>query len=270
MAKRDDTGEPKSPLKRAEGVTLRERLNKQAGPDFSTTPLAVESSQRIEKLAALKKSEIEEYTAAHSRRRWPFSSLSIHSRRQLVTSALLLLTVGAIAAFLVLAPNAWWTFSATFSAWSSVTDTALRTPAVYGYGAGVGTGLVNGLGKRSEPEEPVEPPPSKRYLLKVITHPPGATLVVADKSIRTPVEMEVTKPEGALRIKLSKESYRSIRRIITEKDFQPEGSTLTCRLNIQLKKQSLKMLPDKQPQVTAPKTTGFTFYLEPMPAFTKP
>lgn len=266
MAKRDDTSEPKSPIIRPEGAALRERLSQRAGSDLSMTPLAIESGQRIEKLAALSKWEIEEYTAARSRKRWLRSVISKHSDRAL----LLLSLVGAIAVYLVSVPKAWW----TFSAWNSATDTALTTPAVYRYGDGVKAGLVEaglveGLRKRTETNEPVEHRPSNRYLLKVVTHPPGATLLVEDKSFITPVEMEVTNTKSALRIKLSKESYRSIRRLVTTNQFQPEGSSLTYRLNVKLKKQSSKMLPGKQPRVTTPDISGLNFYLEPLPEVPK-
>jgi hypothetical protein len=166
--------------------------------------------------------------------------------------------MGGIGAVGALAPKAWWT------PWDSNTSEAQGAPQERGGLEEMA--VVEPLRARATPDEVLQGRSTKRYLLKVITEPAGATLVVGDRHLKTPAEMELPEPKASLRIKVSKESYRAIRREITAKQFQPEGDLLTFRLNVRLKKRVPDILPIKSPATTQ-EIAQPTFYLEPMPEF---
>jgi uncharacterized protein (TIGR02266 family) len=195
-----------------------------------------------------------------------FRATLIRRRRELAVSAFLalLLLVGGFSRYRVLAPKAWRTARVL----SGKTNQVLVTAGVELHRGAEKLGLIASSFDPSEPEQSIEHR-SRRYLLKVVTQPAGATVAVGEKLFVTPGEMVLDNPKEALSVYIRRKSHRSIQRRITWTEFQPKGDFFVYTLDVRLKKLSSNTQRTKPP-ATAPVKKAPTFYLEPMPEFSRP
>jgi hypothetical protein len=183
-----------------------------------------------------------------------------------LTMVILLITalISSIAAFCIIAPKAWRVIRTR----GYKTSQALIAAGVGLHERAELMGWARGpLNEPADWVEGVEGRP-RRYVLKVVTQPPGATVAVADQSFETPGEVVISKPEEPLHVTVRKKSHRPIERQIKAAEFQPKGDIFTYTFDVRLEKLSAIRSKTKS-SGNAPKSKGPTFYLEPMPEFPK-
>jgi hypothetical protein len=174
---------------------------------------------------------------------------------------LLLLIVSGVSAYRALTPKTWRSARVL----KDETNQALVNAGAELHRNAEELGLAQGSTELSEPTRTTERP--TRYLLIVMTRPAGATVAVGNRRFLTPGELELERPDGALRIAVRKRSYQTVQRRITSADFQIEGEFFIYTLEVQLEKQSSRTKQTETPPTSTPtsKKKFPSFYLEPMP-----
>lgn len=94
--------------------------------------------------------------------------------------------------------------------------------------------LVAGPPPKPEPAPPPPPRKPSRYVLEVVSVPPGATVTLDGHRFRTPGEVEITKPEAPFKVRVQKWGHAAATRSVDPDAFETAKDVMRFTLVVDL------------------------------------